>query len=94
MKTKEFFMRSEEYARMKAVLFLIAIIFVIGLVTESYGTDVGLMYLLGIFGTFAVISVGLIYHYREEPEALEEVDRPEPEEQKKSSESGEDPEEE
>ena len=55
-------MRSEEYARMKAVLFLIAIVFVVGLVTESYGTDVGLMYLLGIFGTFAVISVGLIYH--------------------------------
>lgn len=77
MKTKEFFMRDEEYARMKAVLLLLAIVFATGLVTNSFGVEVGRMYIVAIFGSFAVISIGLLYHYREEPEENESVEKEE-----------------
>jgi type IV secretory pathway VirB2 component (pilin) len=66
VKTKNFFMSDGEYPRAKALILLVLVVFAIGLVTGRYGTEVGWWYVVGIFGAFAAISVGLIYHYREE----------------------------
>lgn len=65
MKTKDFFMDNENNARIKATAMLLAVVFVIGLVTGRYGTQVGWYYVLAVFGSFAAISTGLLYHYRE-----------------------------
>lgn len=68
MKTKDFFLDSENNARIKAIAMLVCIVFVIGLVTGRYGTQVGWYYMVAVFGSFAAISVGLLYHYRETDE--------------------------